>query len=404
MAGGVNRESAGGTSLSPTELQYYNRHIIMPEIGLKGQERLRRGSVLIVGAGGLGSPTALYLAAAGIGRIGLVDSDVVDRSNLHRQVLYTEEDIGRSKLVAAKERLSALNPHIEVDTYETTFRRDNAIDLLRDYEILVDGTDNFPTRYLSNDAAVLSGKPNVYGSIFRFEGQASVFDAKRGPCYRCLYPQPPPPGLVPSCAEGGVLGILPAIIGSIQATEALKILLGIGDPLIGRLLLYDALGMSFTELAIRKNPNCPVCGTNPTVTELIDYEEFCGLPGAHAEAAGPAATPGLGARFDPDVIDVPAATVAARRKAGDVVIIDVREPYELQIAAIEGAATIPLGQLPGRTAEIPRDRDVVMVCHTGGRRGRATRFLRAQGFERVWNLAGGVAAWADEVDPTMATY
>jgi adenylyltransferase/sulfurtransferase len=374
------------------ELQFYSRHIIMPEVGLRGQEKLRKARVLIVGAGGLGSPSSLYLAAAGVGTLGLVDMDVVDRSNLHRQVLYSSSDVGRPKLKAAKERLEGLNPHIQVNAHEAAFTSANALDLLKEYDILLDGTDNFPTRYLSNDAAVLSGKPNVYGSIFRFEGQASVFDAKNGPCYRCVYPQPPPPGMVPSCAEGGVLGVLPGLVGVIQATEAVKLILGIGETLRGRLLLVDALSMSFTELSVRKNPKCPVCGENPSIRELIDYEEFCGIPQAKA------------AELDANRFSVAPEEAARRRTAGDAVLLDVREPHEVEICAIEGAIHIPLREVPSRVSEIPLDRDVIVYCHTGVRSGQATQFLRGVGYRRVWNLEGGIAEWAERIDPGMAQY
>jgi len=351
--------------------------------------------VLCIGAGGLGSPAAMYLAAAGIGRIGLVDFDVVDFSNLQRQLLHGTPDVGRSKLASAKDRLQSLNPHVQIDTYETTVSSENALDLFRPYDVILDGTDNFPTRYLVNDACVLTGKPNAYGSIFRFEGQASVFGTKEGPCYRCLYPEPPPPGLVPSCAEGGVLGVLPGIIGVIQATEAIKLILGIGEPLIGRFLIYDALKMRFRELKLRKDPDCPVCGTHPTVTELIDYEQFCGI------VPEPLAQPTPGVRD----WEITAVDLKKRLDAGDdVLILDVREPNEYQINRIAGSVLIPLGELPRRYAELPKDRDIVTQCKVGARSARALEFLQTVGFRRVKNLRGGIVEWIDKVDPSQPRY
>jgi molybdopterin/thiamine biosynthesis adenylyltransferase/rhodanese-related sulfurtransferase len=381
--------------LSNEEIRRYSRHLIMPEVALAGQKKLKAASVLLVGAGGLGSPLALYLAAAGIGRIGLVDYDVVDATNLQRQVIHGTKAIGRSKLESAKERMLDLNPFIQVDTYETVLTSENALDILRDYDVIVDGTDNFPTRYLVNDACVLLGKPNVYGSIFRFEGQVSVFYAKEGPCYRCLFPTPPPPGLVPSCAEGGVLGILPGTIGTLQATETIKLILGIGEPLIGRLLLYDALQMRFEEVKLRKNPKCPVCGDNPTVTQLIDYEAFCGMP-AHDREDGS----GLASEWE-----ITPRELQERLERGErIVIVDVREPHEWDIAHIEGARLIPLGELAARVHELDSADQIVLHCKTGARSARALEFLRGIGFRKLKNLKGGINAWAREVDPRLPTY
>ena len=351
--------------------------------------------MLCIGAGGLGSPAAMYLAAAGVGRIGIVDFDVVDFSNLQRQILHGTPDVGRSKLASAKDRLHALNPHVHVDTYETALSSENALELFEPYDVILDGTDNFPTRYLVNDACVLLGKPNVYGSIFRFEGQASVFATKDGPCYRCLYPEPPPPGLVPSCAEGGVLGVLPGIIGVIQATETIKLILGIGEPLIGRFLIYDALRMKFRELKLRKDPDCPVCGTHPTVTKLIDYEQFCGIgPEPQMEAARA-------------VNDWEISPVELKRRldAGeDLFILDVREPNEYQINRIPGSTLIPLGELPRRYQELPRDREIVAQCKMGGRSAKAMEYLKTVGFTSVKNLRGGILEWIDKVDPSQPKY
>ncbi len=385
------------TDLNAEEIKRYSRHLIMPEVGVDGQKKLKAGSVLCIGAGGLGSPAAMYLAAAGVGRIGIVDFDVVDFSNLQRQLLHGTSSVGRSKLDSAKDRLRDLNPHIEIDTYETTVSSDNALDLFKPYDVILDGTDNFPTRYLVNDACVLTGKPNAYGSIFRFEGQASVFATKDGPCYRCLYPEPPPPGLVPSCAEGGVLGVLPGIIGVIQATEAIKLILGIGDPLIGRFLIYDALKMRFRELKLRKDPDCPVCGTHPTVTKLIDYEQFCGI------RPDPAAAQATGATVNE--WETTSVDLKKRIDAGDdVFILDVREPNEYQICRIPGSVLIPLGELPRRYAELPKDRDIVAHCKMGGRSAKAQEFLQSVGFKRVKNLKGGILDWIDKVDPSQPKY
>lgn len=381
--------------LSNEEIRRYSRHLIMPEVALAGQKKLKAASVLLVGAGGLGSPLALYLAAAGIGRIGLVDYDVVDATNLQRQIIHGTKNLGRSKLESAKERMLDLNPFIQVDTYETVLTSENALDILRDYDVIVDGTDNFPTRYLVNDACVLLGKPNVYGSIFRFEGQVSVFYAKEGPCYRCLFPTPPPPGLVPSCAEGGVLGILPGTIGTLQATETIKLILGIGEPLIGRLLLYDALQMRFEEVKLRKNPKCPVCGENPTVTQLIDYEAFCGMP-AHDREDGS----GLASEWE-----ITPRELKERLERGErIVIVDVREPHEWDIVHIEGAHLIPLGELAARVHELDSADQIVLHCKTGARSARALEFLRGIGYRKLKNLKGGINAWAREVDPRLPTY
>ncbi len=379
-------------ALTPAELRRYGRHLLLPEIGLDGQRRLKAASVLIVGAGGLGSPLALYLAAAGIGRIGLVDFDVVDASNLQRQILYGTADVGGPKLEAARRRLADLNPLVQVETHGVRLTRDNALDILGAYDIIADGTDNFATRYLVNDACVLLGKPNVYGSIYRFEGQASVFHSGHGPCYRCLYPDPPPPGLVPSCAEGGVLGVLPGVIGVIQGIEAIKLVLGVGESLIGRLLVFDALGMRFRELKLRRDPACPLCGDSPTLHELIDYEQFCGV-GADGATDGSAADA------------VTARGLAAARAAGEQpLLVDVREPHEWEIARIEGSRLVPLATLPDGLADVDRERDIVLVCHQGVRSRTALDILRAAGFHRLRNLEGGIDAWSTEVDPTVDRY
>jgi adenylyltransferase/sulfurtransferase len=391
----ARRTPAGEASptLSQDELLRYSRHLVLPEVGLEGQRRLKAASVLIVGAGGLGSPAALYLAAAGIGRLGLVDFDRVDASNLQRQVLYGSSSVGRPKLDAARERLADLNPGVRIETHEARLTSANALDLLAGYDVILDGTDNFPTRYLVNDACVLLGKPNVHGSIFRFEGQVSVFDAARGPCYRCLYPDPPPPGLVPSCAEGGVLGVLPGVIGVIQAIEAIKLVLGTGETLIGRLLLFDAWAMSFRELQVRKDPDCPRCGERPEAPVLIDYEQFCGLSPTE-DAMAKAGEWEIGVR-----------ELHARVERGeDVALVDVREPHEAAIARIPGAVLIPLRTLPDRVAELDRGREIVLYCHHGQRSQRALEFLRRSGFERLKNLRGGIDAWSREVDPAVPRY
>jgi len=377
--------------LSNDEIQRYSRHLIMPEVGMTGQRKLKAASVLMIGAGGLGSPLGLYLAAAGVGRIGIVDFDVVDFTNLQRQIIHGTSWVGKPKLESARTRLLDLNPHVQVDTYEEPLSSANALKLFADYDVIVDGTDNFPTRYLVNDACVLTGKPNVYGSIFRFDGQASVFDARRGPCYRCLYPEPPPPGLVPSCAEGGVLGVLPGVIGTIQATETIKLIIGQGEPLIGRLLLYDALEMRFTELKLRKNPECPVCGEHPTVTELIDYEAFCGI--APAE--------NLGREWE-----ITPQELAAELEQGSSrpVLLDVREPVEWDIVHLPNATLIPRGELPERISELNTADEIVVYCHMGSRSAMALQFLKQAGFRKVKNLVGGIDAWAREIDPSMPQY
>lgn len=375
------------------EVRRYSRHLILPEVGVDGQRRLKQSRVLCVGAGGLGSPAAMYLAAAGVGTLGLVDFDVVDLSNLQRQLLHGTSDVGRPKLDSAADRLREVNPHVRIEPHHTALTSANALDLLRDYDVILDGTDNFPTRYLVNDACVLLRKPNAFGSIFRFEGQASVFGVEGGPCYRCLYPEPPPPGLVPSCAEAGVLGVLPGIIGTIQATETIKLLLGIGQPLIGRFLVFEALRMRFRELTLRRDPECPVCGDQPTVTALIDYEQFCGV-------APP--TPDAGAASDPDI--APRALRDWMASGTPPVVLDVREPQEWDICHLPGAVLIPLGDLPQRIGELDPQVPVVCQCRSGIRSARAAQFLRLQGFRDVRNLTGGILAWSDEVDPTVPKY
>jgi adenylyltransferase/sulfurtransferase len=382
--------------LTNDEVKRYSRHLIMPEVGVDGQRKLKAAKVLCIGAGGLGSPVAMYLAAAGVGTIGLVDFDVVDFSNLQRQILHSTPDVGRPKLTSAKEKLTALNPEIEIRTHEVALSSQNALQLFEPYDVIVDGTDNFPTRYLVNDACVLLGKPNAYGSIFRFEGQASVFGTKEGPCYRCLYPEPPPPGLVPSCAEGGVLGVLPGLIGIIQATETVKLIMGIGEPLIGRFLIYDALRMRFRELKLRKDPDCPVCGTHPTVTKLIDYEQFCGIAPAAQEPV---------AHTQNSAIELTSLELKQRLDRGDrLTIVDVREPNELQINRIPGSLHIPLGDIPKRYNELDPAAEYVMQCKSGVRSGKAADFLRSVGFKRVLNLKGGILDWIDKVDPSQPKY
>ncbi len=386
--------SVAGGNLSNEEILRYSRHLIMPEVGMEGQIRLKNARVLLVGTGGLGSPLGLYLAAAGVGHIGLVDFDVVDFTNLQRQILHGTKDVGRKKLDSAADRMLDINPHIEIIRHEVALTSENALDILKDYEIVVDGTDNFPTRYLVNDACVLLGKPNVYGSIFRFEGQATVFAYPGGPCYRCLYPEPPPPGLVPSCAEGGVLGILPGVIGVVQATETVKLILGKGEPLVGRLMLYDALAMRFRELKLRRNPECPVCGEHPTVRQLIDYHQFCGVP--QHEPPPPA---GL-TEWEVDPLEV-----KSKMDRGDrFVLIDVREPHEFQICRIPGSRLIPLGELVKRLSELDSAEDIVAHCKSGMRSGKAVDFLRQAGFRKVKNMKGGILAWSDKVDPRVPKY
>ena len=393
VAGGAPAGTVEAAALTNDEVKRYSRHLIMPEVGVEGQLKLKAGSVLCIGAGGLGSPAALYLAAAGVGRIGIVDFDVVDFSNLQRQIIHGTPDVGRSKLASAKDRLLGLNPLIEIETYETALSSKNALDLFKPYDVILDGTDNFPTRYLVNDACVILGKPNTYGSIFRFEGQASVFATKDGPCYRCLYPEPPPPGLVPSCAEGGVLGVLPGVIGVIQATEAIKLILGSGQPLIGRLLLYDALQMRFRELKLRRDPECPICGDHPTIHALIDYDQFCGVVPAQSQQ---------------ETAGVPEVTVEELKakidRGDDFVLVDVREPNEYQICRIAGAKLIPLGELARRTGELDRDSDMIVHCKMGGRSARAVSLLRERGFTRARNLKGGILEWIDKIDRTQSKY
>jgi molybdopterin/thiamine biosynthesis adenylyltransferase/rhodanese-related sulfurtransferase len=389
---------AGQVALSQPEVARYSRHLIMPEVGLEGQKRLKAASVLLVGAGGLGSPLGLYLAAAGVGRIGIVDYDLVDYSNLQRQVLHGTADVGRPKLHSARDRIQSINPEVRLDLHETRLTSANALAIFASYDVIIDGTDNFPTRYLVNDACVLLGKPNVYGSIFRFDGQASVFYPGKGPCYRCLYPEPPPPGEVPSCAEGGVLGILPGLIGCIQATEAVKLVLGQGSPLVGRLLLYDALQMSFREFRVRRNPRCPVCGERPTVTRLIDYEQFCGVRGGGEGEPGASATGGTGTAMTVEELK------QRLDRGEDLFILDVRNPEEFQICRIPGSTLVPLPSLPQRFGELDREREMVVHCKSGMRSRKAIQFLREKGFRRLSNLEGGILAWAERIDPGMPRY
>ena len=378
-------------TLSKDEILRYSRHLIMPEVGMEGQLKLKQAKVLLVGTGGLGAPLGLYLAAAGVGRIGLVDFDVVDFTNLQRQVIHGTKDVGRKKLDSAADTMLDINPFLRIDKHEVALTSENALGILKDYDLVIDGTDNFPPRYLVNDACVLLRKPNVYGSIFRFEGQATVFAYEGGPCYRCLYPEPPPPGLVPSCAEGGVLGILPGLVGVMQATEVIKLILGIGEPLIGRLLLIDALGMKFRELKLRKNPDCPVCGTHPTVTKLIDYNEFCGIRGEEKPVSN-------------GVPEIQVEELKRRLdKKDDLFVLDVREPHEYQICNI-GGYLIPLNDLPNRVNELDSSREIVVHCKMGGRSAKAVAFLQQAGFTKVHNLAGGITAWTDRVDPKVPKY
>ena len=379
--------------LNNDEVARYSRHLIMPEVGMDGQLKLKSASVLCIGAGGLGSPVAMYLAAAGVGRIGIVDFDVVDYSNLQRQVIHGTPDVGRPKIDSARDRLNAINPEVTVETHDVALSSENALELLANYDVIVDGTDNFPTRYLVNDACVILGKPNVYGSIFRFEGQASVFATKDGPCYRCLYPEPPPPGLVPSCAEGGVLGILPGVIGTIQATEAVKLIIGVGEPLVNRFMIYDALRMKFRELKLRKDPECPVCGETPTVTELIDYEQFCGITGTVTDDV-------LLEGLDTTVKDLKTRIDGK----DEVLVLDVREPQEFQICRIPGSTLIPLNDLPQRLAELEGYKDMVVHCKSGVRSAKAVKLLHEAGFSNARNLRGGILAWIDEIDPSLPKY
>ena len=385
---------AEATELSKEEIARYSRHLILPEVGMEGQKKLRAASILLVGTGGLGSPLALYLAAAGIGRLGLVDFDVVDESNLQRQVIHGTKDVGTLKVDSAKASINDINPYVEVETYNTGLTSDNAMEIIAKYDMVIDGTDNFPTRYLVNDACVLLGKPNVYGSIFRFEGQSSVFWAEKGPCYRCLYPEPPPPGMVPSCAEGGVIGILPGIVGLLQANEGVKLILGQGNSLIGRLLLFNALDMKFRELKLNKDPKCPVCGDNPTVTELIDYNQFCGVPTATEEASDDLA---------PDEI-TPAQVKEMIEQGEEFVLVDVREPHEWDICNIASARLVPLSEFEDRIGELDSDTDIVVHCKMGGRSAKAQDILYANGFPNVKNMVGGITRWADDVDTSMPKY
>lgn len=377
--------------LSREELQRYGRHLIMPEVGLDGQQKLKQSKVLVIGAGGLGSPAAMYLAAAGVGTMGIADFDLVEHSNLQRQLLHGTDDVGAPKVESAARQMKEINPHVDVRPYRVRLSSENAMDILREYDVIVDGTDNFPTRYLVNDACVLLKKPNVYGSIFRFEGQASVFDATRGPCYRCLYPEPPPVGLVPSCAEGGVFGVLPGIIGTMQATETIKLLLGIGEPLIGRLLLFDALKMQLRELKLRKDPACPVCSDQPTIARLIDYEEFCGMKQSQANG-------------EEKLHEITVEQLKGRIERGEQpLLLDVRQPFERDIANI-GGTFIPLGELPSRVHELDSAREIIAYCHTGVRSGRAVEFLRGLGFKKAKNLVGGIDLWSEKIDPSVAKY
>ncbi len=384
--------AAEEVELDRDEVLRYSRHLIMPEVAMEGQKKLKAARVLCIGAGGLGSPLALYLAAAGVGHLGIVDFDVVDFTNLQRQIIHSTDDVGRPKLESAKDRLGALNPHIEIETYETALSSENALELFAPYDIIVDGTDNFPTRYLVNDACVLLGKPNVYGSIFRFEGQATVFYAKQGPCYRCLYPEPPPPGLVPSCAEGGVLGVLPGVIGVIQAIETVKLILGKGESLTGRLLLFDALKMKFRELKLRKNPECPICGENPTIHKLIDYQEFCGVT--------PQEEVSLGSEFEITPIELKEKI----DRGDDFVLVDVREPEEFAICRIPGSKLIPLRTVPERLHELSSADNIIVHCRSGVRSGQAVEFMKQAGYRKVKNLVGGILRWSDDVDPSVPKY
>lgn len=391
----ISEDRLNSIDFSNDEIARYSRHLIMPEVTLDGQKRIKASSVLCIGTGGLGSPIALYLAAAGVGRLGLVDYDVVDFSNLQRQILHGTDDVGRKKLNSAKDRIKAVNPNVQVDLHDMLFRSENAMQVVKDYDIVIDGTDNFPTRYLSNDVCVLTKKPNIYGSIFRFDGQCTVFAPHLGgPCYRCMFPEPPPPGMVPSCAEGGVLGVLPGIIGVMQALEAIKLIVGIGDPLIGRLVSFDALKLRFKEFKIRKDPNCPICGDHPTLHELIDYDQFCGIPQADAEAA--------------KEMDVPTITALDLKQKFDrrdkFVLVDVREPFEYEITHIPGSKLIPLGELPARLSELDSADDIVLQCKSGGRSAKALRILQEAGFRKLSNLEGGITAWSDDVDPTVPKY
>ena len=380
--------------LSAEELARFNRHIILPQVGLEGQEKLKHARILCIGAGGLGSPIALYLAAAGVGTMGLVDFDVVDESNLQRQIVHCTADVGRPKVESARDKLIGINPFMTVNLYGDGIKRDNVRDIVRGYDIVVDGTDNFPTRYLVNDACVLENKPLIYASIFQFEGQATVFHYKEGPCYRCLYPEPPPPGLVPSCAEGGVLGVLPGVMGVIQATETIKIILNQGSTLAGRLLLYDAMGMTFREVKLRRDPACPACGEHPAIHNVVEYEQFCGLPPTETEKEDVLA--------EDDITPVQLKQMLDENP--NLFVLDVREPHEIAICRIEGTWEIPLGQILRRFAEVPKDRDVVVHCKLGGRSAQAVEFLKSQGYSHVKNLAGGMIRWIDDIDGSLRKY
>ena len=383
------------SQLNNDEIRRYSRHLIMPEVGMEGQKKLKEASVLLVGTGGLGSPAAMYLAAAGFGHIGLLDFDIVDESNLQRQVIHGQSTVGVKKVESARQRLLDINPHIKVTTYDTALNSENALEIFAPYDIIADGTDNFPTRYLVNDACTLLGKPNVYGSIFRFEGQLSVFDAQKGPCYRCLYSEPPPPGLVPSCAEGGVLGILPGVVGVLQATEVVKLILNTGDTMVGRLLLFDALNMKFRELKLRKDPNCVLCGAEPTVTELIDYQQFCGVPANDHEQA---------AQEEVDPMEITALQLQDRLKTNHLQLVDVREPHEWEICHIDGAQLIPLKEIEGRSPELNRDNEIILYCKGGVRSMKALKVLQEQGFSNIKSLRGGITAWSNEVDSSIPQY
>ncbi|MCX7713302.1 MAG: molybdopterin-synthase adenylyltransferase MoeB [Chthoniobacterales bacterium] len=391
----LNSQRVSSISLDNDEIARYSRHLIMPEVTLEGQKRIKAAKVLCIGTGGLGSPIALYLAAAGIGTLGLVDFDVVDFSNLQRQVLHGTKDVGRKKLNSARDRIRDINPNVKVVLHDCIFNSENAHEIVEPYDIVIDGTDNFPTRYLSNDICVFLKKPNIYGSIFRFDGQCTVFAPHLGgPCYRCLYPEPPPPGMVPSCAEGGVLGVLPGVIGVLQAIEAIKLICGIGDPLIGRLIHFDALKMKFREFKIRRDPNCPVCSENPTITQLIDYEEFCGIPQARAAEEA-----------EPPVPEITPEELAQKRAKGDkFVLIDVREPFEYEIARIPGSKLIPLSSLHSRMSELDTADEIIVHCKSGYRSAQAVRELQAAGFSKLWNLQGGILAWAERIDPSIPKY
>ncbi len=390
----IDASAIENIDLSQQEVARYSRHLIMPEVGMEGQKKLKASSILLIGAGGLGSPLGLYLAAAGVGRLGIVDFDLVDFSNLQRQILHGTPDVGKPKLTSAAEKLQAINPEVQIDLYEERLSSENAMAIMEKYDLIIDGTDNFPTRYLVNDACVLLKKPNVYGSIFRFDGQASVFSPPQGPCYRCLYPEPPPPGEVPSCAEGGVLGILPGLIGCIQATEAVKLILGKGSPLIGRLVLYDALEMKFQEFKVRRNPKCPLCGDNPTITALIDYEQFCGIRGEETSMVTP--------ERDGEI------TVEELKKRIDsgenLFILDVRNPNEFEIGRIPGSVLLPLPELPHRLGELDQGKEMIVHCRSGGRSAKAIQFLRQHGYSKLKNLTGGILAWSDRIDPSIPKY